>query len=68
MATKKMFRLDLLAEWYRLSLKKQTCDSCPVVSTCLELEDTEILCDEEHAEDFKQAVIDKFSTDVEVEE
>lgn len=66
MATKKIFRLDLLAEWLRLSVDE--CDSCPIASACFALGDTEILCDGERAEEFKQAVIDKFSTDVEVEE
>ena len=28
----------------------------------------EPLCDEDYAEEFKQAIIDKFSTDVEVEQ
>lgn len=64
MATKKIFRLDLLVEWFRSSV--EACDSCPVESECFALGDTEILCDGERAEEFKQEIIDKFSTDVEV--
>lgn len=65
MTTKKIFRLDLLVEWYRSSV--EACASCPVESECFALGDTEILCDKERAEDFTQAIIDRFSTEVEVE-
>lgn len=69
MATKKIFRLDLLAEWLREQLRSSVdeCDSCPVESECFALDDNEILCDRKRDEEFKQAIIDRFSTDVEVE-
>ena len=71
MTTMKMFRNDLFIDWFRDNLRYRTdeysCDTCPVGKVCdkrtLEMR---ILCDEDNAEEFKQAIIDKFSTDVEV--
>lgn len=70
MATKKMFRYDMLAEWLREWLRSSVdeCDSCPIASACFELDDYEILCDRKRDEEFKQAIIDRFSSDVEVEQ
>ena len=68
--TKKIFRLDLLVEWLLEWLRSSVdeCDSCPIASACFELDDDEILCDRKRAEEFKQAIIERFSTDVEVVE
>lgn len=69
MATKKMFRLDLLAEWLRehFADRRFSCLHCPISKECFDFA-YDPLCDEEYAEDFKQEIIDKFSTDVEVEQ
>jgi hypothetical protein len=69
MATKKIFRLDLLTEWLRkrFSDRDLLCLHCPVNIECIEFA-YDPLCDEDYAEEFKQAIIDKFSTEVEVVE
>lgn len=69
MATKKIFRLDLLAEWLRKHFADRhfLCLHCPIIKECFGLA-YDPLCDEDWAEDFKQAIIDKFSTEVEVVE
>lgn len=70
--TKKIFRLDLFIEWFRerFADRRFSCLHCPVNKECFEFARFAFspLCDEEYAEDFKQAIIDKFSTDVEVVE
>lgn len=76
MATKKIFRLDLFIEWYRdyLSRTPFMCspNSCPVHDFCIvKVGDdyrSEVVCVIDKKEDFKQAIIDRFSTDVEVEQ
>lgn len=67
MATKKIFRLDLLIEWLRerFNSRRFSCLYCPICKECFDFA-YDPLCDEEYAEDFKQSIIDKFSTDVEV--
>ena len=69
MATKKIFRSDLLIEWLRerFADRRFSCLQCPVIKECFDFA-YDPLCDEDWAEDFKQTVIDKFSSDVEVEE
>lgn len=69
MATKKIFRLDLLTEWLRERYgdRRFSCSHCPISKECFDFA-YDPLCDEEYAEEFKEAVIDKFSTDVEVVE
>ena len=72
MATMKMFRNDLFIDWFRDNLLYRTdeysCDTCPVGKACdkrtLEMG---ILCHKDNAEEFKLAIIERFSTDVEVE-
>lgn len=68
MASMKMFRSDLLIEWLRENFADRNfgCLYCPISKECFEFA-YERLCDEDYAEDFKQEIIDKFSTDVEVE-
>lgn len=70
MATKKILRTDLIIESLRSSLySADSCKNCPVSSYCHRGDDisSRLLCNKGRAEDFKQAVIDRFSTDVEVE-
>lgn len=67
MATMKMFRSDLLIEWLRehFADRRFSCLHCPISKECFDFA-YDPLCDEEYAEDFKQSIIDRFSTDVEV--
>lgn len=69
MATKKIFRLDLLIEWLRKRYddRRFSCLHCPIIKECFDFA-YEPLCDEEYAEGFKEAIIDRFSTEVEVVE
>lgn len=70
MATKKILRTDLIIEALRSSLySAESCKDCPVSSYCHRGDDilSRLLCDKERAEEFKQSIIDRFSTDVEVE-
>lgn len=66
MATKKILRNDLLIEWMRKMLygDDYSCYWCPIGNKC----NGNLLCDEMNKHVFKEQVIDKFSTDVEVVE
>lgn len=69
--TKKIFRLDLLIEWMETSLWDDGilwCRCCPVFDKCDSNDDYCLCnpCNLKYKEDFKQAVIDRFSTDVEI--
>ena len=78
MATMKMFRSDLLIEWLRehFADRRFSCLYCPINKECIEFAydplcdkrtlEVRILCDKNNAEEFKQAIIERFSTDVEV--
>ena len=68
MSTMKIFRNDLLIEWFRerFADRRFSCLHCPIFKECFEFA-YEPLCDEEYAEEFKQAIIERFSTEVEVE-
>lgn len=71
MATKKILRTDLIIEALRSSLySADSCKNCPVSSYCHRGDDilSRLLCNKERAQDFKQAIIDRFSTEVEVEQ
>lgn len=68
---KKILRTDLIIECLRSSLySAYSCEGCPVSSYCNRGDYilSGLLCHEERAEDFKQAIINRFSTDVEVVE
>lgn len=67
METKKIFRLDLFIEWLRENFDDRNfgCLYCPINKECFDFA-YERLCDEDYAEDFKQEIIEIFSTDVEV--
>lgn len=68
MATMKMFRSDLLIEWLRehFADRRFSCLHCPILKECFDFA-YDPLCDEEYSEDFKQSIIDRFSTEVEAE-
>lgn len=66
--SEKIFRKDLLIENLRKTLfdSDESCLWCPIKSKC-NTTHMEFLCDDDRADDFKQAIIDRFSTEVEVE-
>lgn len=63
--TMKIFRKDLLIENLRKGLYHYSCSLCPIKDVC---KYDQLLCSDEKAEEFNRAIIDKFSTEVEVVE
>ena len=65
MATKKIFRKDLLIENLRkkLYVGYNSCRWCPIIKECEH--NGYALCSDERADEFAQEIIDKFSEDVE---
>ena len=63
----KELNTDALVEWLREHFgdRRFSCLHCPIKKECLDFA-YDPLCDEEYAEEFKQAVIERFSTEVEV--
>ena len=63
----KLTDADVLIEWLRKRFydRRFSCSHCPINKECFDFA-YEPLCDEDYAEEFKEAVIDKFSSDVEV--
>lgn len=61
----KELNTDALIEWVREHFcdRRFSCLHCPVNKECIDFA-YDPLCDEEYAEDFKQALIDKFSVEV----